>query len=106
MKTERNVDLQALENEAYALERFFTCLKIEDIRIVVKNGHLVATDTCGNRWKDNQIYDFALNECLTFGPDGNLIKGFVVAADCLNPILEYASFRGVHIERLDEDPDT
>ena len=46
------------------------------------------------------IYDFALNECLTFGPDGKLIEGFMVNEDYLDPILKYAKLRDIHIETV------
>ena len=36
------------EDEAYALEQFFLCLQIEDMNISISDGHLVATDECGN----------------------------------------------------------
>ena len=75
-----------LEDEAYALEQFFLCLQIEDMNISVSDGHLIATDECGNVWRDNEIYDFALNECLTFGPDGKLIEGFFVNGDYRDPL--------------------
>ena len=89
------------EDEAYALEQFFLCLQIEDMNISISDGHLVATDECGNVWRDNEIYDFALNECLAFGPDGKLIEGFLVNEDYLDPILKYAKFRDIHIDTVD-----
>ena len=93
-------DDNVLEDEAYALEQFFLCLQIEDMNISVSDGHLIATDECGNVWRDNEIHDFALNECLTFGPDGKLIEGFMVNEDYLDPILKYAKLRDIHIETV------
>lgn len=89
-----------LEDEAYALEQFFLCLQIEDMSISIVGEHLVATDDCGNMWRDNEIYDFALNECLSFGSDGKLIDGLIVNDDYLNPILKYAELREVRIETV------
>ena len=46
------------------------------------------------------LYRIALNECLTFGPDGKLIEGFMVNEDYLDPILKYAKLRDIHIETV------
>ena len=45
-------------------------MKIEDISIEIRDNQLVAFDSDGNKWVENEIFDFALNECLTFGADG------------------------------------
>lgn len=87
----------SLEEEAVALDLLFMHLKIEDMNISVKRNHLVAWDSLGNKWRDNEIYHFALNDCLAFKTDGTLMDGLCVADKYLTPVLHYATQRGVPI---------
>lgn len=89
-----------LSQEVDALSSFFIGIKIEDIEIAIKNEQLVASDSYGNCWTENEIYEFALNECLTFGADGKVIDGYDVNQENLDLVLYYAARRKVAIERL------
>ncbi|MBQ8248098.1 MAG: hypothetical protein IJZ42_13300 [Lachnospiraceae bacterium] len=40
------------------------------------NGHIEVKDDEGNVWEDAEVYDFVLNECLGFEPDGKLQFGY------------------------------
>ena len=93
----------SLDEEINALDLLFMHLKMEDMNVSVKRGHLIAWDSLGNKWKDDEIYHFALNDCLAFNSDGTLVKGLCVADQYLNPVLHYASRRGVPILTVDND---
>ena len=69
---------ELLIEEANALDSLFMSMKIEDISIEIRDNQLVAFDSDGNKWVENEIFDFALNECLTFGADGHLIDGYCI----------------------------
>ena len=85
---------------ANALDSLFMSMKIEDISIEIRDNQLVAFDSDGNKWVENEIFDFALNECLTFGADGHLIDGYCINEELLDQILHYAAQRDVKIERI------
>ena len=91
---------ELLIEEANALDSLFMGMKIEDISIEIRDNQLVAFDSDGNKWVENEIFDFALNECLTFGADGHLIDGYCVNEELLDQILHYAAQRDVKIERI------
>ena len=91
---------ELLIEEANALDSLFMSMKIEDISIEIRDNQLVAFDSDGNKWVENEIFDFALNECLTFGADGHLIDGYCVNEELLDQILHYAAQRDVKIERI------
>ena len=91
---------ELLVEEANALDSLFMGMKIEDISIELRDNQLVAFDSDGNKWVENEIFDFALNECLTFGADGHLIDGYCVNEELLDQILHYAAQRDVKIERI------
>lgn len=104
METETDMNAERLEDEVFALEQFFCCLQIEDMEISAEDGHLMAMDEWGNSWVDEEIYDFALNECLSFDAGGKLIDGFIVNQDYLQPVLDYAARRGVEIRAVGGKP--
>ena len=91
---------ELLIEEANALDSLFMSMKIEDISIEIRDNQLVAFDSDGNKWVENEIFDFALNECLTFGADGHLIDGYCINEELLDQILHYAAQRDVKIERI------
>ena len=91
---------ELLIEEANALDSLFMSMKIEDISIEIRDNQLVAFDSDGNKWLENEIFDFALNESLTFGADGHLIDGYCVNEELLDQILHYAAQRDVKIERI------
>ena len=80
-----------------ALCDFFWASHMEDVVITEdKRGHLVAKDGAGNRWKDAEIYDFVLNECLGFEPDGKLQFGYgAISQDLADTLKAHAAGYGV-----------
>lgn len=96
-KSQGEEKLQLLIAEANALDDLFFNIKIYDIDIQIKGNQLIATDEHGNRWVENEIFAFALNECLTFGEDGKLIYGMDVNQEALDSVRHFAAQRGVKI---------
>ena len=88
--------IDKLSPKADFLNDFFTAQKMI-IDVNVKDGHLVAKDDEGNQWKDAEIYDFALNECLAFSKDGALPFGFGAAEKYAERLKADAKEFGVEI---------
>lgn len=88
---------QLLIHEANALDDLFFSIKIFDIEIQIEGNQLIATDEDGNRWVENEIFEFALNECLAFGENGKLIYGLCVNQEALDLVRHFAAQRGVNI---------
>lgn len=80
-----------------ALCDFFWKSHMEDVTVTEdKRGHLVAKDSEGNRWRDAEIYDFVLNECLGFEPDGTLQFGFgAISQELADTLKAHAAAYGV-----------
>ncbi len=72
-----------------------TTVKYEDDNIVL-------IDDDGNEWKGAEMYKFLLNEVLTFGADGKLVKGLSVDERIINSVLDYAKKYGVEPELVDD----
>ena len=85
-----------LEDRAAFLEDFFWKQKIT-MGVSVEGGHLVAEDDEDNRWVDAEIYDFAVNECLCFNPDGSLSDGLSAAEPFAGRLVKDAKEFGVEI---------
>ena len=88
-----------LDDKASLLVDFFWAQKITMVVDVV-NGHLFAHDDEGNSWKDAEIYDFALNECLCFNEDGSLSDGLSEAMPFVEQLKEDAKAYGVSITSI------
>lgn len=91
---------QLLIHEANALADLFFNIKIYDIDIQIKGNQLIAEDEDGNRWIENEIFEFVLNECLAFGENGKLIDGLYVNKEVLDMVRHFAAQRGVEIIRV------
>lgn len=96
---EEFLDNEALDNRAGFLEDFFNAQHITMV-IDVANGHLVAKDDEGNSWRDAEIYDFALNECLAFNEDGSLSDGLAAAEPFAERLKKDAKVYGVEITAI------
>ena len=94
---------ELLIEEANALDSLFMSMKIEDISIEIRDNQLVAFDSDGNKWVENEIFDFALNECLTFGADGHLIDEMCIrdrsGSVLRHPAMLPYTLRYFHIQR-------
>lgn len=86
----------SLDDKADFLISFFDAQLI-NMSIDVKDGHLFAMDDEGNDWKDAEIYDFALNECLCFIKDGSLASGLAAAEPYVERLKADAKEFGVDI---------
>ena len=80
-----------------ALCDFFWKSHMEDVFVSeYKRGHFMARDGDGNRWKDAEIYDFVLNECLGFEPDGKLQFGYgAISQDLADTLKAHAAEYGI-----------
>ncbi len=87
---------EELEDRAAFLEDFFWKQKII-MGVWVEDGHLIAEDDEDNRWVDAEIYDFAVNECLCFYPDGTLSDGLAPAEPFAERLVKDAKEFGVEI---------
>lgn len=87
---------ELLEDKSAFLEDFFWKQKIT-MDVWAEGGHLVAEDDEGNRWVDEEIYDFAVNECLCFNPDGSLSDGLAAAEPFAERLVKDAKEFGVEI---------
>lgn len=74
---------------------------IEDAR-----GNLIAKDDEGNKWKNEKIYDFVLNECLGFEPDEKLQQGFgAISQDLADTLKSHALSYGVFPDQVEKSID-
>lgn len=98
MKVSENVlsNDDSLDSKADFLISFFDAQLI-NMSIDVKDGHLLAKDDEANKWKDAEIYDFALNECLCFEKDGSLASGLAAAEPYVERLKADAKAFGVEI---------
>lgn len=88
-----------LDEKCDTLQRFFYCIKADDIYVFVQDEHIIATDNDGNHWEDAEIYDFALNECLGWQKNGDLMDGFAAVSNEMAQRLKYqASAYGVTVK--------
>lgn len=77
-----------LTDHCSLLQQFFYQIKADDIEVCMEDGHIIAADGYGNRWEDAEVYDFVLNECLTWDINGNLKDGFASISDDLAAALK------------------
>lgn len=85
---------RSLNDKAEFLEDFFAAQHIV-MAVNIKNGHFFAYDDEGNTWKDSEIYDFAINECLAFNNDGTLSSGLGAAEPYYRQLIADAKDFGV-----------
>lgn len=78
-----------LEDKCSTLQQFFYCIKADDIYVFVQDEHIIATDAEGNHWENAEIYDFALNECLRWDKNGDLMDGFAAVSSEMAQHLKY-----------------
>lgn len=78
------------------LNDFFWAQKIP-MSIDVIDESMIAKDDDGNVWKDAEIYNFALNECLCFNKNGTLASGLDAAIPFVDRLKEDAKIFGVKI---------
>lgn len=90
---------EELEDRAGFLEDFFWAQHIT-MGVNVLDGHLVATDDEGNIWTDEDVYDFALNECLAFNEDGSLSDGLGAAEPYAERLKADAKVYGVEVTSI------
>ena len=83
--------------EANALDNIFHALNMDDIIITIKDNNLIASDNYGNRWRNEEIYDFIFNDALQLDSNGNLLEGYYVKPDLLKQIKSYAKQHNVKI---------
>lgn len=77
-----------LADHCSILQQFFHQFKADDIDVYVKDSHIIAVDGYGNQWKDAEVYDFVLNECLAWDTNGNLKDGFASVSNDLAAALK------------------
>ena len=70
--------------------------------VEVEDNHLIARDDEGNEWKDAEIYDFGLNDCLCFNEDGSLSKGLAAAEPFVEQLKADAKEFGVEITAISQ----
>lgn len=86
------------DEKADALDTFFSFSKMDDCYIDQTYPHLIVKDGEGHRWKDAQVYDFVLNECLAFEKDGTLQFGFgAISQSLADTLVSHAKSCGVKI---------
>jgi len=90
------------EAEIDAVCDLLDACKIDDIVVEFDGDTIVASDNDGNKWKGAELYQFLLNEVLTFGADGKLVEGLSVDERIINSVLDYAKKYGVEPELVDD----
>ena len=90
------------EAEIDAVCDLLDACKIDDIVVEFDGDTIVASDNDGNKWKGAELYQFLLNEVLTFGADGKLVEGLSVDERIINNVLDYAKKYGVEPELVDD----
>ena len=94
MRVKKSPDEQV--KELNFLDAVFHALRMDDIFVkYTAFGNLIVKDFDGNRWKNEELYEFILNECLTFNPDGTLVDGLYMRDDLLKELKSYALMYGV-----------
>lgn len=68
--------------------------------VEVEDNHLIARDDEGNEWKDAEIYDFGLNDCLCFNEDGSLHNGLAAGEPFVEQLKADAKEFGVEITSI------
>ena len=87
------------DKELDAVYDLLSACKIDDMTVDFENGEIVARDS-DSEWRGAELYEFLLNEVLTFGADGKLVEGLSVDERILNNVLDYAKKYGVEPERV------
>lgn len=90
-----NAEREYADEKADLLCDFFWDQKMEDCIVAQTYPHLVVKDEEGNRWKDGEIYEFVLNECLAFEEDGRLSDGLGAAEPYAETLKAHALSYGV-----------
>ena len=86
-ESEQNKELNAVDD-------LLAACKIDDMTVDFENGEIVARDG-DSEWRGAELYQFLLNEVLTFGSDGKLVEGLSVDEHIINNVLDYAKKYGV-----------
>ena len=99
-KSARIANMRILVGRADTLQTVCFQLNIDDMEVKVKSApnkdyHIVAKDAQNNFWKDGQIYDFLINECLGWNPDGSLQDGYGRITDAIIQMCADAEEYGV-----------
>ncbi len=85
------------DEELSVLQRFFAASKADDISVGYVGSRLIAEDG-ENVWENEAIYNFIVNEMLSFDENENLIEGFDYDTELIDAIKYYTSQYGVPIE--------
>ena len=84
------------DEKANVLEEAFSCMKLDYAYVAETYPHMIVRDDEDNTWTDCEIYDFVLNECLGFEPDGSLQFGFgAVSQELADKLKSHAATYGV-----------
>lgn len=88
-----------------ALCDFFWASHMEDMIVFEPSpGHLAARDEDETQWEDGEIYEFVLNECLGFEPDGKLQFGYgAISQELADTLRAHAAGYGV-LAKIPEVP--
>ena len=59
--------------ETEILYKVLRALKIEDVFLHYDNNNLIAEDSMGNKWKNEEFYKFLVDEAFVFNEDGSVL---------------------------------
>ena len=90
------------DKELDAVYDLHNACKIDDMTVDFEGDTIIGFDDDGNEWKGADLYQFLLNEVLTFGADGKLVEGLSVDERIINSVLDYAKKYGVEPELVDD----
>lgn len=94
------------DEKADTLDLFFSKAKMDDMYIEETYPQLIVRDDDDNCWTDGEIYDFVLNECLAWKPDGRLQDGLgAIPQELADTLKNHALCYGVFPEQVQRSVD-
>ena len=89
------------DKEIDAVFALLNACKIAVNTVKYEDDTIVLIDDDGNEWKGAEMYDFLLNEVLTFSEDGKLVDGYGIDDRMVLSVVEYAKKYGVEPELVE-----
>ena len=83
------------ESEIQILYKVLRKLNIHDINLKVNHSNLIAKDSMGNKWKNEEFYKFLVDEAFVFNEDGSVVG---ISNDLLSEFKILAGQYGIKVK--------